>query len=50
MFFSIDDFYGVATYQPTDEYPNSWRQIGALKVETKIYYRIWDDNDEFTAK
>ena len=25
MSFSIDDFYGVATYQPADEYPNSWR-------------------------
>ena len=50
MSFSIDDFYGIATYEPADGYPNSWRQIGALKVETKICHRIWDDNDEFTVK
>ena len=50
MSFSIDDFYGVATYQPADEHPNSWRQIAALKVETKICQRIWDDEDEFTVK
>ena len=48
MSISIDDFYGIATYQP-DEYPNSWRQIAALKVETKICQRIWDDEDEFIA-
>ena len=50
MSFSIDDFCGIATYEPADGYPNSWRQIGALKVETKICHRIWDDNDEFTVK
>ena len=50
MTFNIDDFYGVATYQPADDYPNSWRQIAALKVETKICQRIWDDEDEFTVK
>lgn len=49
MSIGIDDFYGIATYQP-DEYPNSWRQIAALKVETKICQRIWDDDDEFTLK
>ena len=49
MSISIDDFFGIATYQP-DEYPNSWRQIAALKVETKICQRIWEDEDEFTVK
>ena len=48
--YDIDDFYGVATYQPADEYPNSWKQIPALKVETKIYHRIWDEEDDFTVK
>ena len=50
MTFNIDDFYGVATYQPADDYPISWTQIAALKVETKICQRIWDDEDEFTVK
>ena len=48
--YDIDDFYGVATYQPADEYPNSWRQIPALKVETKIYHRIWDKDHDYTVK
>ena len=48
--YDIDDFYGVATYQPADEYPNSWRQIPALKVETKIYQRIWNEEDNYTIK
>ena len=48
--YDIADFYGVSTYQPADEYPNSWRQIPALKVETKIYQRISDEEDNYTIK
>ena len=50
MKYDIEDFYGVATYQPADEYPNSWRQIPALKVSTKIYHRIWDLDHDYTVK
>ena len=48
--FDIGDFYAVATYQPADEYPNSWKQIPVLKVETRIFHRIWDEEDNFTIK
>jgi len=48
--YDIDDFYGVATYQSADEYPHSWDQIPALKVETKICHRIWDEEDNYTIK
>ena len=49
--YDIDDFHGIATYEPSDEFGNSWYAIGALKVSTKIYHRIWDDDDsEYTDK
>ena len=50
MSLSLEDFYGVATYQPADEYPNSWRHIPVLKVSTKIYHRIWDLDHDYTVK
>ena len=48
--YDIDDFYGVATYQSADEYPHSWEQMPALKVETKIYHHIWDEEYDYTIK
>ena len=49
--YDINDFHGIATYEPSDEFGNSWYAIGALKVSTKIYHRIWDDDDsEYTDK
>ena len=38
--YDINDFHGIATYEPSDEFPNAWYIIEALKVSTKIYHRI----------
>jgi len=44
MSFSLEDFYGVATYKAED-YPQSWQPIPVLSVETNLFYRDEEDGE-----